>query len=67
MQQIFLKFSCILWHISFSFNIFRQLSVSLSVLSKVYHKILVSLEMVQNFKISDLAMPKFEKVNVTFT
>jgi uncharacterized membrane protein len=41
--------------------------VSLSVLSKVYHKIWVSFEMVQNFQISDLAMAKVEKVNITYT
>jgi len=42
------------------------LLVSLSVLSKVYNKILVSFEMVQNFEISDLAMVKVEKVNIAY-
>jgi hypothetical protein len=40
------------------------LLVSLLVLSKVIHKILVSFEMVQNFENSDLAMLKVEKVNI---
>jgi hypothetical protein len=35
--------------------------------SKVYHKILVSFKMVQNFEILDLAMAKVEKVNITYT
>jgi hypothetical protein len=37
------------------------------VLSKVYHKILVSFKMVQNFEISDLVMAKVEKVNIAYT
>ncbi len=40
--------------------------MSLLVLSKVYHKISVSFEMVQNFEISELAMAKFEKVIIAF-
>jgi hypothetical protein len=40
--------------------------VSLSVLSKVYNKISVSFED-SKFKMSDLAMAKFEKVNIAFT
>jgi hypothetical protein len=34
---------------------------------KVYCEILVSSRLVQNFEISDLAMAKFEKVNIAVT
>ncbi len=40
-------------------------SVSVLVLSKVYHKISFYFKMVQNFKLFDLAMLKVEKVNIT--
>jgi hypothetical protein len=46
------------------FDISHYLAVSLLVLSKIYHKILVSFEKVQNFKILDLVMAKVEKVNI---
>jgi hypothetical protein len=44
-----------------------QLSLSLSVLSKVDRKISVSFVLIQNFKISDSAMAKVEKVNIAVT
>jgi hypothetical protein len=40
---------------------------SLSTISKVYCKILVLLWLIQNFKISDLAMAKVEKINIAVT
>jgi len=46
--------------------IFHLVSFLLLVLSKVYHKISVSFALVQNFKISDLAMAKVEKVNIAY-
>ncbi len=41
--------------------------VSLQVLSKVYHKFLVTFKLVQNFEILNYAMVKFEKANITET
>jgi hypothetical protein len=37
------------------------------VISKVYLKILVSLRLVQNLEILDLAMAKVEKINIAVT
>jgi hypothetical protein len=37
------------------------------MLSKVHREILVSLELVQNFEISDLSMEKVETINITVT
>jgi hypothetical protein len=37
------------------------------VILKVYYEILVSLELDQNFKISDFVMAKIEKVNIAET
>jgi len=37
------------------------------VILKVYYEILVSLGLVQNFKISDFVMAKIEKVNIAET
>jgi hypothetical protein len=45
----------------------EQLLLSLSVILKVYCKILVSLAQVQNLSILDLAMAKIEKVNIADT
>jgi hypothetical protein len=41
--------------------------LSLSTISKVYYKISVSLGLIQNFKISDLATAKVEKINIAVT
>ncbi len=44
-----------------NFVVFHVLLLLLSVLSKVYRKILVLFRLVQNFKILDLAIVKVEK------
>jgi hypothetical protein len=53
--------------LSFIFNVFCWLSLLISVLSKVARKILVLLELIQNFEISDLVMAKVKTVNVAVT
>ncbi len=51
----------------FAKDVLCWLSVSLSVLSKVDCKFLVSFEQIQNFKVSSLAMAKVKKVNMAVT
>ncbi len=53
--------------LSFSCGVLCWLSLSLSVISKVDHKILVSFRLIQNFEVSNLAMAKVKKVNIPDT
>ncbi len=51
----------------FNFEVFHYLLLLLSMLSKVYDKILVSFEPIKIFEISDSAMAKVEKANIAVT
>jgi hypothetical protein len=53
--------------ISFTSIAFHYLWLSLLVILKVYCKILVLLQLVQNLQISDLAMAKVQKFNIAVT
>ncbi len=46
---------------------YLSLLLLLSMISKVYCKILVLLKMVQNLENSDIAMAKIEKINIAVT
>ncbi len=66
-NEISLKFSQYNNLLLFTCDILCCLSLSLSVLLKVDRKIFISFGLIQNFKVSKLAMAKVKKVNITNT
>jgi hypothetical protein len=63
----FAKFSWYNTLLLFSCDVLCWLFLFLSVLSKVDHIISVSFGLIQNFEVSNLAMAKVKKVNITDT